>query len=157
MDIWRCWRSIKIFMEINKFNYKKILAAVSLIGLAAVLIYYFYNYDPSNKENIYLSCTFKALTGYDCPGCGGQRSVHHLLNFEPIEALKYNAFFVVFTPYFVLLVFYELRNYFFGISKPNNFFTSNKMLWIFLFALLIFGLIRNIPLPAFEWLATSDQ
>ena len=144
-------------MEINKFNYKKILAAVSLIGLAAVLIYYFYNYDPSNKENVYLSCTFKALTGYDCPGCGGQRSVHHLLNFEPIEALKYNAFFVVFTPYFVLLVFYELRNYFFGISKPNNFFTSNKMLWIFLFVLLIFGLIRNIPLPAFEWLATSDQ
>ena len=83
-------------MEINKFNYKKILAAVSLIGLAAVLIYYFYNYDPSNKENIYLSCTFKALTGYDCPGCGGQRSVHHLLNFEPIEALKYNAFFCSF-------------------------------------------------------------
>lgn len=144
-------------MVIKKINYKKILTAVGIVLLTAVLIYYFYNYNPSNKENIYVACTFKTFTGYDCPGCGGQRSLHHLLHFEVIEALKFNAFFVVFTPYFVLLAFYELRNYFFGIPKPNNFFTSNKMLWIFLLLLLIFGAIRNLPLMPFECLSTTPN
>lgn len=144
-------------MEIKKINYKKILTAVGIVTLTAVSIYYFYNYNPSNKENIYISCTFKTFTGYDCPGCGGQRSFHHLLNFELIEAFKLNAFFVIFSPYLALLVFYELRRYFFGISKPKNFFTSNNMLWIFLLALLIFGIVRNLPLRPFEWLSTTPN
>lgn len=145
---------------VNKLKKRKkivnYLTAIGLLVFMAVLFYYFYFYDPSNKDNFYARCTFKNITGHDCPGCGGQRSVHHLLHFEIGQALRYNTFLVLFSPYILLLIFYEVRWFFWKIQKPSNFFTSNKMLWIFLAALLLFGIIRNIPAYPFSMLATPN-
>ncbi len=132
------------------------MAAIGILILVAVLVYYFYSRDPSDKDNFYIECTFKSLTGMDCPGCGGQRSVHHLLHLELTHALRYNALFVLLTPYLLLLLYYEIRRIFWGTPKPNNFFTSNKMLWIFLISLLVFGIIRNLPWYPFTLLATPS-
>jgi hypothetical protein len=38
-------------------------------------------------ETHMLSCPFKELTGYDCPGCGMQRSFIALLKGDVIEAV----------------------------------------------------------------------
>jgi len=38
-------------------------------------------------ESHMLSCPFKELTGYDCPGCGLQRSFIALLKGDVIEAV----------------------------------------------------------------------
>jgi len=140
----------------KKIDKKLIFAATGVLILVAVLIYYFYSRDPSDKENIYVGCAFKGLTGLDCPGCGGQRSVHHLLHLEIIQALRYNAFFILLIPYLVLLSYYEIRRFFWEIPKPENFFTSNKMLWVFLISLLVFGIIRNLPFYPFSLLGTPD-
>lgn len=140
----------------KKKNIKLYMTAIGILILVAVLLYYFYSNDPSDKENIYLSCTFKDFTGLDCPGCGGQRSVHHLLHFEWAEAFRYNAFFVLLTPYLAILFYYEIRRMFWKIPKPRNFLTSNKMLWIFLISLLVFGIIRNLPFYPFTLLATPS-
>lgn len=35
-----------------------------------------------------LTCPFKALTGYDCPGCGLQRSVIALLQGDVIKSME---------------------------------------------------------------------
>ena len=130
----------------------KYWTAIGILILMAVLAFYFYFFDPSEKENIFVSCTFKGLTGLDCSGCGGQRAIHHLLHFEFGQALRFNAFFVLLLPYLSLLLYYELRRIW-NIPKPNNFFTSNKMLWIFLISLLIFGILRNLPWYPFTLLA----
>lgn len=132
------------------------MIATGILVLVAVLVYYFYINDPSNKENFYVACNFKSLTGLDCPGCGGQRSVHHLLHLEIVQALRYNAFFVLLIPYLLVLFYYEARKMFFGIPKPMNFFTSNKMLWIFLILLLVFGIVRNLPYYPFTFLGAPD-
>jgi hypothetical protein len=127
-----------------------------MLILLAVLLYYFYSKNPSDKENLYVSCTFKNLTGLDCPGCGGQRAVHHLLHFEFGKAIQDNALFIFLIPYLALLFYYEIRRIYFGIPKPRNFFTSNKIIWIFLIALLVFGILRNLPFYPFNLLAAPD-
>jgi len=40
-------------------------------------------------QNHLLACPFKVLTGYDCPGCGFQRSVIALLQGNLSESLHY--------------------------------------------------------------------
>jgi Protein of unknown function (DUF2752) len=42
-----------------------------------------------------IPCWFHALTGLDCPFCGGSRAVGALLHGDPLAALGYNAFAVV--------------------------------------------------------------
>lgn len=144
-----------MILKLKKENLKY-FTAIGMFILLAVLLYYFYTNNPSDKENLYISCTFKTVTGWDCPGCGGQRSVHHLLHFEFLKALKFNAFFVLLIPYLVFLIYYEIRRIYFNIPKPRNFFTSNKMIWIFLIGLLVFGILRNLPFFPFDWFSTVD-
>lgn len=140
----------------NKYNKKQIITAVGILLLSAVLVYYVYTHDPGNKENVYVSCTFKTLTGWDCSGCGGQRALYHLLHFEFLDALRYNAFFVLLIPYLALLFYYEIRRMIWKTPVPRNFFTSGKMVWIFLAVLFLFGILRNLPFFPFNWLATPD-
>lgn len=130
------------------------MIATGLLIVVAVLIYYVFHHDPSDKGNTYIACTFKALTGWDCPGCGGQRSFYHLLHFEFAQAWRYNALLVFSLPYLAIITFYELRAYFFNRPKPKNWFTSNGMLWVFLALLLLFGLVRNFPWYPFNLLGT---
>ncbi|MGN0195571.1 MAG: DUF2752 domain-containing protein [Candidatus Cryptobacteroides sp.] len=40
-------------------------------------------------------CIFLSLTGYRCPGCGLQRSLHSLLNLDFAGAVGYNAFLIL--------------------------------------------------------------
>ncbi len=59
--------------------------------LAGVLLYYYYAVDPSLSASA-PKCTFKVLTGWDCPGCGSQRAFHALLHGHVAEAWGHNAF-----------------------------------------------------------------
>ena len=44
------------------------------------------------------ACPFKALTGLDCPACGGLRMTHDLLNGDLAAAVVDNVFLVVALP-----------------------------------------------------------
>ena len=47
----------------------------------------YYAVDPSH--DVWLPrCPFHALTGWDCPACGGQRALHSLLHGRFGEALR---------------------------------------------------------------------
>src|SRR5690606_18511222 len=133
---------------------KKKLAVIGIILLLAAFFIYFYTHDPSNEENLFVKCTFKAATGWDCPGCGGQRAVHHLLHFEWGKAFRYNALFVLLLPYLGILFYYETRRIFWKIPIPTNFLTSNILLWVLLILLLLFLVLRNLPLYPFTLLGT---
>lgn len=63
---------------------------------AAALCIYYYNVDPAAGGTA-PRCLLRALTGYDCPGCGTQRALHALLHGRVAEAWHYNAalFFAV--------------------------------------------------------------
>ena len=55
-------------------------------------------------EDLALKCIIKALTGYDCPFCGFQRSVWALFHGDIKAAFAYNPFIYIISPYIVLLL-----------------------------------------------------
>jgi hypothetical protein len=36
--------------------------------------------DPHSRDFVFPVCPFKALTGWNCPGCGGLRMTHDVLH-----------------------------------------------------------------------------
>lgn len=56
-----------------------------------------------------LRCLIKALTGFDCPFCGAQRSIITLLKGDIVSAIDYNPFIYLITPYLILLVLCEIK------------------------------------------------
>lgn len=61
---------------------------------ALALLYWF---DPA-QHGFYPRCQFHALTGLDCPGCGGLRATHALLHGDFAAAWRFNALFLVALP-----------------------------------------------------------
>jgi Protein of unknown function (DUF2752) len=69
--------------------------ALAYIGLA----------DPHRPGFLFPGCPFKALTGFDCPACGGLRMTHDLLHGDVAAAIVDNVFLLVGLPaLFVWLV-----------------------------------------------------
>ncbi len=62
--------------------------ALAYIGLA----------DPHRPGFLFPGCPFKALTGLDCPACGGLRMTHDLLNGDLAAAVIDNVFLLVALP-----------------------------------------------------------
>ncbi|HEX7617315.1 MAG TPA: DUF2752 domain-containing protein, partial [Verrucomicrobiae bacterium] len=67
-----------------------IVAGAAFAGAGAVV--YFFN--PST-HGFYPICLFHALTGWNCPGCGGTRAVYALLHGHFLLALEDNALVVL--------------------------------------------------------------
>ncbi|MBQ2124114.1 MAG: DUF2752 domain-containing protein [Bacteroidaceae bacterium] len=75
-----------------------LLICAALFGCIAL----FYSVDPSDA--VWMpKCVMKQLTGWDCPACGFQRSLHAFLHGEFGEALRYNYFFIVSMPFLAAL------------------------------------------------------
>lgn len=69
-------------------------SAAALAGACA----YLYLANPHNPSLPVFACPFKALTGLDCPGCGGQRMVYDLLHGDLAGAAHNNLFLLVVLP-----------------------------------------------------------
>lgn len=134
----------------------KISAPPSLTAFAAIVlgatvagagaVVYFFN--PS-AHGFYPVCLFHKLTGWNCPGCGGTRSLYALLHGNLALALKDNALFVL------LLPAVALRGAWFGTKiilrrQAGQFFPA-KYLWALLAVAAVFAVLRN--LPAFSYLS----
>ncbi len=139
----------------GKSQKRKYITAAGITIFVAVLLYFYFN-DPSDKENAFISCTFKKVTGWDCAGCGGQRSLYHLLHLDFTEALQYNTFFVILLPYFLVLIFYAIRDFIYGSGYPKNFWFSGKMALIIVGLIFLFTILRNLPYYPFTLLAPPD-
>ena len=49
-------------------------------------------------------CLLKAVTGYDCPFCGFQRSVWALLRGDFVDAFMYNPYIYIISPYLIMVL-----------------------------------------------------
>jgi hypothetical protein len=119
-----------------------IVAGVAFAGAGAVV--YFFN--PST-HGFYLICLFHQLTGLNCPGCGGTRSLYALLHGNFAPALKDNALFVA------VLAAAVGRGIWFAAKKtrrlPVGNFLPPKSLWALIAVAVIFTVLRNLPSFAF--------
>ncbi|MBR1889921.1 MAG: DUF2752 domain-containing protein [Alloprevotella sp.] len=99
--------------------------------------------DPS--LNVWApKCTFKMLTGLQCPGCGLQRAMFALLHGHVTEAMGYNWFLIIVTPYLLLLVLGEFWPKGYARTRIQAFTENRHTLFIYLFLYILWGIVRNI-------------
>lgn len=127
-----------------------LLILVILLPIAVAFVYYAI-YDMHGDNAL---CSFRALTGLECPGCGGQRSIYFLLHGDIMQALRYNAFFVIVLPF---LAYFYLMFVLVYVLKKEKYLKSFVFTSWFGFGLLIvvilFFILRNIPFSPFVYLA----
>ena len=107
--------------------------------------------DPSGGPTI---CPFKAWTGLDCPGCGATRAAHQLLNGHLVAALDLNVIFVLVVPLLAWWLAAWLLRAFGGPGVPIP-RPSPTVLRIAVVVLVLFGIVRNLPVQPFAWLGTG--
>lgn len=131
---------------------KKILNLGLLIIVTGLAILFFV-LDPS-KNAIFPKCMFHSITGYYCPGCGSQRAIHSLLHLNIAGVVHYNFLFL---PAMLLIIYHYLHpilNRIFHWKLPNLFYFKYTPL-IILGVVIVFWILRNIPLFPFSELAPN--
>jgi hypothetical protein len=119
------------------------------VGLIAALI--LYQFNPT-EHDFYPTCQFHNLTGLLCPGCGSLRALHNLTHGEIATAFHCNPLLVVLLPLFVIIGIHWL-------TRGRTAFKSDFLLLrpvnvlILLGVTITFGVLRNLPGPAFAWMS----
>ncbi|WP_312556170.1 DUF2752 domain-containing protein [Empedobacter brevis] len=121
----------------------------SILFLSGAFIYYFFLNNPSEKGTVFLRCPSNLFFGINCPGCGSQRAIHHLLHFEFIEALQYNALLIIAFPFLMYITLIWLYNFIFEKEIRIKLFYKNRFVWTLFFIVIVYGIIRNIPIYPF--------
>lgn len=121
-----------------------------LVGIIALAVLFFL-LDPS-KNQLFPRCAFNALTGYYCPGCGSQRAIHSLLHLN-IAGVVGNNF--LFLPAVLAIIYHYIHTFLnkkFNWRLPNIFYMKNTP-WVIFGIILLFWLLRNLPVYPFSVLA----
>ena len=128
---------------------ERLLAAVgaAFVLAGSTVVWYF---DPT-KAGFFPVCPLFSMTGLACPGCGLTRGFHALFHGDLLTAIDYNAlipvFVIIFGLLFVSLVMVAARGR--GFLKLNQ---SPKVIVGFFVLLMVFGVLRNLPVYPFTFL-----
>jgi hypothetical protein len=91
------------------------LGTAAVLGLATLALRL---RDP-HQHGSWGLCPFKAITGWDCPLCGGLRAVNDLGHGRVLDAAHSNLFFVASVPLLAILWTFWLRRSWTGQDRPR--------------------------------------
>ena len=120
-----------------------IVALPVILGYMAMLFFF----DPAGNT-VFIPCPFHYVTGLYCPGCGSQRAFHSLLHLQFGRAIGYNLMMVVSIPF---ILAYYLKLLFTG--KEWKILADNRLVWSIFAVVVLFWVMRNIPVTPFSYLA----
>jgi len=135
-------------VKIEKQHFKILIIAATVPALA--LLYFF---ADARYSNFFPRCPLFALTGLYCPGCGSQRAMSALLHGSIIEAINYNVLLVTSLPLIFYSSYINLLNAFRTKQIIQQVFYSPVFVKIVLGVVVLFGVLRNIPVYPFTILA----
>lgn len=121
---------------------ERVTAAAGFIGLTGGSVVVA-SFDPSS-HTFFPVCPLYAMTGFACPGCGLTRGFHALFHGDVVTALDYNAL----VPIWAAIMVWVWASLFLLAARGKGlpmWPTRPNFLWAFMTALLIFGVLRNIP------------
>lgn len=122
----------------------KLIKWIVPLLIVVTLIVIYREFNPI--ESAYFpKCIFKSITGLSCPGCGSQRAIHHLLNFDIKSACSENILLVLAIPYMVIGTLYN----FIKVSnttllKIKSTLFGTRAIYLVLLFIVAFTIIRNI-------------
>lgn len=125
------------------------LAIVTLVGIVLGLVFFFF--DPAGG-GLFWRCPFNWMTGWYCPGCGGQRALHSLLHGNIRAALRANGLAVLIFAPAVFYAYLRLMLRAFGgtvLPVPR---TTAWRIGLFLALIIGYGILRNLPWEHFRLL-----
>jgi hypothetical protein len=131
---------------------RKYIVAFSIVAVAGSLLYFFF--DPTFSD-LFPKCIFHSITQLDCPGCGSQRAFHALLHGNIRQAADFNLMAVLFLPLLIYSAIVAVANTFFHQQWRQGIFYSTVFVKIVLLIVLLFWLLRNIPIDPFHWLSAG--
>ena len=123
-------------------------AGIAVIGAGASLVGYF---NPTTA-GFFPACPLHSLTGLNCPGCGLTRGFHALFQGDVVSALRFNALL----PVFGLIIAYLSLSMFLTAVRGRGLswkFFSPSALYVFLFVVAAFFVLRNLPFYPFTLFA----
>lgn len=122
-------------------------AGFAVMTAGAGMVWYI---DPA-RASFMPACPLFLATGFACSGCGLTRGFHALMHGDIATALSFNAlipmFVLVFGFFYISMALVALR----GSAFPK-WTLSLPAVWGFLGLLLVFGIVRNIPVHPFTLL-----
>ena len=125
----------------------RILAGIGLPLLVLIGAWILYTFGNP------LICVFYQLTGLYCPGCGSGRASVALLHLDFAAAPGYNLLYVLLLPF---IVYYLLKQYIILVFRKDvlpMFSIDGLAAKIVLVVILMFWILRNIPVFPFTLLA----
>ncbi|MEJ5237486.1 DUF2752 domain-containing protein [Limisphaera sp. VF-2] len=111
---------------------------VLMLGAGLWVLWHF---DPA-RSALYPPCRFHAVTGWQCPGCGGLRAVHALLHGRIAESWQFNPLpiLLALAGPVMLAAWWRWRR-----RHPGQAWTLSPLwAWAGLGGLLLFGILRNV-------------
>ncbi|MDR1707317.1 MAG: DUF2752 domain-containing protein [Prevotella sp.] len=122
-------------------RYTRRLLVIIAVSLIIGVIYYLFS--PS-EVTFFPKCPFHSITGLDCPGCGSQRTLHHLAHFEIKKAFISNPLLIMAIPYMLTGIYFE---YFGGkenYPRMRRILFGKKATVTVLIVVLLFWIGRNL-------------
>jgi Protein of unknown function (DUF2752) len=117
---------------------------------AAIVALVLYVFDPATST-CYPACWFHTLTGLNCPGCGSLRALHAIMHGRVGDAFRMNPLLVVSMPLVALDLAWKSLTF-----RSDGSLRMTKpvyvRMWIILTVLIVFTVLRNVPLPVFAWM-----
>ena len=107
--------------------------------------------DPADS-GLFPPCPFLAFTGLQCPGCGTLRGLHQLFNGQFLAALELNIVMVSALPFIAYSFLSMLAPDVTGRRLPTV-FVRPAWIWLLLGGIILFWVLRNVPVYPFSWLA----
>lgn len=126
---------------------KRVLKVISIL-LSILLImggYCFLNY----RFNFSVPCIFHKITGLYCPGCGITRMLFSIIRLDFYQAFRYNPLV------FIMLLLYILYKFLSSVVElcfKRKIKIPKHIYYIILIIVILFGIVRNLPVPVFEYL-----
>jgi Protein of unknown function (DUF2752) len=132
-------------------TFRLVIFFTILTAAAGLSLLYFY--FPASGHDLYPGCALYSLTGIYCPACGSQRAFSAILHGHLLRAFHDNALFVVALFCGLAFFLYQLRLVFTNSNKTSSFSIAPKTWWLLLGIILVFWIIRNLPIYPFTELA----
>ncbi len=132
--------------------------AVALLAPAAIIsgIVLFYFLFDARKITWLPQCPFHFFTGLYCPGCGSQRALSSLLHGEILQATRFNVLMVASIPLLFYSAMVQVINKTTGNTFIQKIFYSSVFVRVVLIVILVFWVLRNLPVFPFYFLAPQQ-